>query len=199
MRYYKRHIVLLSLLIIIIGSAAQVSASIDPAINSQMKSILSTVQNATIQNSYQIPTNHTYFYAAMNASAYKKISGAGFSKFLNEIVSGSASRKNRPDASQAFRPCGVYSPKASALAHSAQITSGSSADAIEVYNCPFQKANYTGAASASGKKNQQYSYNWGGYVVASSFANPQPEVTSVNDSWIVQNATPSEGAAQQNA
>ena len=33
------------------------------------------------------------------------------------------------------------------------------------------------------------SFNWGGYLIASNFSNPQPEVTEVIGSWIVQNSS----------
>ncbi|MGB9728418.1 MAG: G1 family glutamic endopeptidase [Thermoprotei archaeon] len=46
-------------------------------------------------------------------------------------------------------------------------------------------------ASHNVPKNQVYSLNWAGYVVASSFTNPTPSVTAVNGSWIVQTVQPS--------
>ncbi|MBP1357272.1 MAG: hypothetical protein JZD40_02120, partial [Sulfolobus sp.] len=42
--------------------------------------------------------------------------------------------------------------------------------------------------------NQVESLNWAGYVVASSFSNPQPVVTEVYGSWIVQSVMPSKAA-----
>lgn len=41
---------------------------------------------------------------------------------------------------------------------------------------------------------QVESTNWGGYVVASSFSSPQPIVTAVHGSWIVQAVQPSSSA-----
>ncbi len=70
----------------------------------------------------------------------------------------------------------------------ALVTAGAKTNATQIFHCPLMLVRTGLQNGASGNL---ATYNWGGYVVATNFSNPQPNITAINGSWVVQTAAPS--------